>query len=94
MELDVKKILHLTYIEYHLLALMKESIRKKIEHSIVDFSAPYEHSSVISINDLIDKETNSLTYVTIDNVIELIKSAGVGALMCKCDICDAFKLVG
>ena len=41
---------------------------------------------MISTNDLIDKETNSLTYVTID-------SAVVGALMCKCDISDAFKLV-
>ena len=43
---------------------------------------------------LIDKESNSLTYVTIDSAIELIKQAGVGALMCKCDISDAFKLAG
>ena len=68
----------------------KYSKKKRL---IVDLSAPYEHSSVISINDLIDKETNSLTYVTIDSAIGLIKSAGVGALMCKCDISDAFKLV-
>lgn len=60
---------------------------------IVDLSAPYESSDVISINDLIDKESNSLTYVTIDNAIELIKMAGVGARMCKVDIADAFKLV-
>ena len=45
------------------------------------------------MNDLIDKESNSLTYVTIDNAIKLIKTAGVGALMCKVDISDAFKLV-
>ena len=62
----------------------KSSKKKRL---IVDLSAPYERSSVISINDLIGKETNSLTYVTIDNGIGLIKSAGVGALMCK------FKLV-
>ena len=68
-----------------------EYLKKK--RLIVDLSAPYEHSSVISINDLIDKETKSLTYVTIDIAIELIKSAGVGALLCKCDISDAFKLV-
>ena len=68
----------------------KSSKKKRL---IVDLSAPYERSSVISINDLIGKETNSLTYVTIDNGIGLIRSAGVGALMCKCDISDTFKLV-
>lgn len=65
----------------------------KKQRLIVDLSAPYDSSDVISINNLIDKESNSLTYVTIDNAIELIKTAGVGALMCKVDISDAFKLV-
>ena len=77
---------------FRISALLKENISKK-KRLIVDLSAPYESSDVISMNDLIDKESNSLTYVTIDNAIKLIKTAGVGALMCKVDISDAFKLV-
>ena len=68
----------------------KYSKKKRL---IVDLSAPYDNADIISINDLIDKESCSLTYVTIDNAIELIKKAGKGALMCKLDITDAFKLV-
>ena len=68
----------------------KYSKKKRL---IVDLSAPYDNEEILSINDLIDKESCSLTYVTIDNAIELIKKAGKGALMCKADISDAFKLI-
>lgn len=68
----------------------KYSKKKRL---IVDLSAPYDNDDIISINNLIDKESCSLTYVTIDNAIELIKKSGKGALMCKLDVADAFKLV-
>lgn len=68
----------------------KYSKKKRL---IVDLSAPYDNDSIPSINELIDKELFSLTYVTIDDAIELIKKCGVGARMCKADIQDAFKLL-
>lgn len=70
-------------------AIGKYSGKKRL---IVDLSAPHDdiHDS---LNDLIDKEEFSLSYVRIDDAINAIKSAGVGAWLNKTDIVDAFKLI-
>ena len=60
---------------------------------IVDLSAPHGKSVHSSINDLINKNDCSLSYVTIDDAIQEIIKQGTGALMCKADISDAFKLI-
>lgn len=60
---------------------------------IVDLSSPHEDNGNPSINDLIDKDQCSLTYVRIDDAIKLIQSIGPGAVLCKTDISDAFKLI-
>ena len=65
----------------------KYSKKKRL---IVDLSAPYDNENIPSI---IDKDLHSLSYVTVDDAIELIKKAGVGAMLSKLDICDAFKLI-
>ena len=44
-------------------------------------------------NQLIDKDSCSLTYVTIDHAIDIIKQCGSGAWLCKVDISDAFKQI-
>jgi hypothetical protein len=59
---------------------------------IVDLSSPHDDELCPSINDLIDKDTCSLTYVKIDDAISLIQKHGRGALLCKFDIADAFKV--
>lgn len=67
----------------------KYSKKKRL---IVDLSAPYD-DEIQSINELIDKDLHLLSYVTVDDAIELIKKAGEGALLCKFDIANAFKLI-
>ena len=54
-------------------------------------SAPHENEHHPSLNELINKEDYSLSYVTIDNAISLIKKLGRGAWLCKTDLLDAFK---
>ena len=68
----------------------KYSGKKRI---IVDLSAPHENPNHDSLNQLIDKEDFSLSYVRIDDAIDAIKSAGRGAWLNKTDIVDAFKLI-
>lgn len=68
----------------------KYSKKKRL---ILDLSAPHNNTDHCSINDLIDKQDYSLTYVKIDDAISMIKSFGSGTLLCKCDITDAFKLI-
>ena len=68
----------------------KYSKKKRL---IVDLSAPYDKEDVLSINELIDKEQFSLSYVTIDDAINLILKYGQGAVMNKFDLVDAFKMV-
>ena len=70
-----------------------ESKYSKKKRLIVDLSAPHNNELHPSLNQLINKEDFSLSYVTIDNAIETIRSLGKGALMCKTDIKDAFKLI-
>ena len=60
---------------------------------IVDLSSPHDSETHRSINELIDKEECSLSYVTIDDAIQNIIEHGRGASMCKADISDAFKLI-
>lgn len=60
---------------------------------IVDLSAPHNSEHHSSINSLIHKDDFSLQYVRIDDAINIIKSLGTGAQMCKTDIVDAFKLI-
>lgn len=72
------------------LAVGKYSGKKRL---IVDLSAPHENQLHPSLNELINKEDFSLTYVTIDSAIKIIKTLGKGAWMCKVDIKDAFKLI-
>ncbi len=55
-------------------------------------SAPHS-SSFMSINDLIDREKCSLSYVRIDDAIQTLQNLGRGSWMCKADITDAFKLI-
>ena len=54
---------------------------------IVDLSAP-EGSSV---NDGIDKDTCSLSYVSIDKIVDCILEVGLGVEMAKIDIKEAYR---
>lgn len=71
------------------IATGKYSGKKRL---IVDLSAPHNDSTHSSINDLIDKEQCSLTYVKLDDAIKKISEVGTGAMLCKYDIKDAFKI--
>ncbi|CAG2255290.1 unnamed protein product [Mytilus edulis] len=68
----------------------KYSKKKRL---ILDLSAPHNNDEHHSINDLINKEDYSLTYVRIDDAIKIIKSLGIKSQLCKCDVTDAFKLI-
>ena len=70
------------------LAVGKYSGKKRL---IVDLSSPHEDAHHVSVNDLIDKDSCSLTYVKLDDAIKAIRQHGPGALMCKIDVTDAFK---
>lgn len=70
-----------------------ESKYSKKKRLIVDLSAPHDHSDHPSINSLIDKESYSLSYVSVDDAIRRIQLLGRGAWMNKADIQDAFKLL-
>lgn len=72
------------------LAEHKYSRKKRL---IVDMSAPHDDPANPSLNSLIDKETHSLKYVTIDDAISIIKQLGQGSKLLKTDISDAFKLL-
>lgn len=70
-----------------------ESKYSKKQRLIVDLSAPHDNPSHPSLNELINKEDYSLSYVTIDSAIKIIKKLGKGAWLTKTDIKDAFKLI-
>ncbi|XP_034567346.1 uncharacterized protein LOC117832365 [Notolabrus celidotus] len=70
-------------------ATRKYSLKKRL---IVDLSAPRD-SSIPSINSLIPREPFSLYYASVDNAVQMIKSAGTGAWLGKADSSDAFKVV-
>lgn len=66
----------------------KYSKKKRL---IVDMSAPHDNEDIPSLNNLIDKQEFSLTYVKIDDAVSLIKHLGLGSFLIKTDITDAFK---
>jgi len=70
-----------------------ESKYSKKKRLIIDLSAPHNNTDHPSINSLIDKESCSLSYVTIDDAINRIQELGCFAWMNKADIQDAFKLL-
>ena len=72
------------------IAVGKYSGKKRL---IVDMSAPHENDLHPSLNDLINKEEFSLSYVNIDSAISIIKRLGTGAWLCKVDLQDAFKQI-
>ncbi|CAG2187291.1 unnamed protein product [Mytilus edulis] len=61
---------------------------------IVDLSSPHESQDHFNINDLIDKEQCTLSYVKIDDAINVIKEFGRLSILNKADIADAFKQLG
>ena len=58
---------------------------------IVDLSSPHDGEEHSSINNLIDTEQCSLSYVRIDDAISAIKDFGRFSILNKVDISDAFK---
>ncbi|XP_070549868.1 uncharacterized protein [Ptychodera flava] len=68
----------------------KYSAKKRL---IVDLSSPRNDPVTSSINELIDKEEFSLSYVKLDDAIASILRLGKGSWLCKTDIVDAFKLI-
>lgn len=60
---------------------------------IVDLSSLHNDQNHESINSLIDKDMCSLKYVKVDDAIQSIKKHGKGAILCKTDISNAFKLI-
>ena len=56
---------------------------------IVDLSAPEGYS----INDFIDKQLCSISYISINHVAEAILHLGQGALLAKADVKEAFRIV-
>lgn len=56
---------------------------------IVDLSSPRK----ASVNDGIDKDMCSLSYVTIDHIVDELLLIGPGALMAKVDIKQAYRII-
>ena len=63
---------HLTLVESGLVT-HKYSGKKRL---IVDLSSPRDNNDVPSLNDMIDKQMCSLSCVTIDDAIDIIKPFG------------------
>jgi hypothetical protein len=59
----------------------------------VDLSAPHDVPEEFSLNDLIDKDMFSLTYVKLDQAMNIIRQFGKNTILMKTDIKDAFKLI-
>uniref|UniRef100_A0A8W8NNI0 Uncharacterized protein n=1 Tax=Magallana gigas TaxID=29159 RepID=A0A8W8NNI0_MAGGI len=72
------------------IAKRKYSKNKRL---IVDLSATHNNDTHPSINDLIDKDECSLSYVSIGDANKCITKFGRDALICKTDKSDVFKLV-
>ena len=56
----------------------------------MDLSSPHDDLRNVSINELIDKDSCSLSYVKLDDAIYAIIRCGKGALLTKYDISNAF----
>jgi hypothetical protein len=68
----------------------KYSKKKRL---ILDLSSPHQSENHCSINDLIDKDTCSMSYVKIDNATDIILKYGKNSWLCKYDISNALKIV-
>ncbi|CAG2225805.1 unnamed protein product [Mytilus edulis] len=68
----------------------KYSKKKRL---ILDLSAPHNSDEHSSVNDLINKEDFSLSYIKIDDAIKIIKEYGFASRCCKLDVSNAFKLI-
>ena len=51
------------------------------------------HTGACSVNDGIGKELSSLTYVSVDEVVDCLLTLGRGAQMAKIDIRQAYRNV-
>lgn len=71
------------------IATHKYSGKKRL---IFDLSSPHNNAEP-SINELINKDLCTLSYVRIDDAIEKIQDYGVGSILCKTDMTDAFKQI-
>ena len=56
---------------------------------IVDLSSPLGKS----INDAIDRDLSSITYRSIDNAVSFIQALGLGCLLAKLDLREAYRAV-
>ncbi|VDI65046.1 Hypothetical predicted protein [Mytilus galloprovincialis] len=70
------------------IAVHKYSFKKRL---ILDLSSPHNSCDHDSVNDLIDKDLCSLSYIKVDDAINAIQDYGVNSICCKVDVCDAFK---
>jgi hypothetical protein len=68
----------------------KYSMKKRL---VVDLSAPHDSQEEVSLNDLIDKDRFTLSYVKLDQAIWIIRQFGKNTVLIKTDIKDAFKLI-
>ena len=68
----------------------KYSKKKRL---ILDLSSPHQSENHCSINDLIDKDTCSMSYVKIDDATDIILKYGKNSWLCKYDISNALKIV-
>ncbi len=71
-------------------AVGKYSKKKRL---ILDLSSPHDSNENKSINSLIDKDSFSLKYTTVDDAVVIIKCLGSHAQLCKVDIESAFKIL-
>lgn len=56
---------------------------------IVDLSAPDKHA----VNSFIEKELCSLSYISVDDVAQVILKLGKGTLLAKVDVKEAFRII-
>ena len=70
------------------IATHKYSLKKRL---ILDLSSPHHTDEHCSINDLIEKDVCSLSYIKLDDAIKVIQDYGRNSICCKVDISDAFK---
>jgi hypothetical protein len=71
---------------------LKVNIQEKTV--IVDVTSPHDSEEHSSINNLIDKEQCTLSYVWIDDAIRAIQDFGRFSILNKVDISDTFKQLG
>ena len=61
------------------------------ENIILDLSSSHNNVDHLSINELIDNDLCSLSYIKLDDAIRIIHEFGPNSMCCKLDISDEFK---